>query len=142
MPAPTFPSRDLVGHHEILLDPVDGRGLVAAPALVVREGLALVALLEGGVVVQGRGGALPLGGHPVHQGGVDAGQSLEGGVLGRDVGHLAGGPLGLGGGEQLVVVAGVQEVAERIGRGQLARQEAATRPGRERVCVTETRRPG
>jgi hypothetical protein len=44
IPAPTFPSRDLVGHHEVLLHPVDGRGLVAAPALIVRERVALVAL--------------------------------------------------------------------------------------------------
>ena len=76
-------------------------------------------------MVQGRGGALPLGGHLMHQGGVDAGESLEGGVLGRDVGHLADRALGLGRGDQLVVVERVEEVAERIGRGQLALQEAA-----------------
>ena len=94
----------------------------------MREGLALVALLDRGVVVQGRSGALPLGGHPVHQGGVHVGESLEGGVLGRDVGHLAGRALGLRGGDQLVVVAGVEKVAERIGRGELALQEAAESP--------------
>jgi hypothetical protein len=125
IPAPTFPSRDLVRHHEVLLDPVDRRGLIAAPALVVGQGFPFVALLEGGVVVEGGGGALPLGGHLMHQGGVDAGQSLEGGGLGWDVGHLASGPLGLGRQDPLLVVEGVEEVAERIGGGELARQEAA-----------------
>jgi hypothetical protein len=91
----------------------------------VREGFPLVALLDRGVVVEGGGGALPLGGHPVHQGGVDAGQALEGDVLGRDVGHLAGRPGRLGRQDQLLVVTGVEAVAERIGRGQRARQEAA-----------------
>jgi hypothetical protein len=123
IPAPTFPSRDLVGHHEILLDPVDRRGLIAAPAFVVREGLALVALLDGGVVVQGRGGVLPLGGQLMHESRVDAGQPLEGGVLGRDVGHLPGGPLGLRVGDQLLVVEGVEEVAEAIGGGEATPQE-------------------
>jgi hypothetical protein len=123
IPAPTFPSRDLVGHHEVLLDPVDGRGLIAAPALVVRERFPLVALLDRGIVVEGRQGALPLGGHPAHQGGVDAGQSLEGGVLGRDEGHLPGGPGGLGRPNQPLVVAGVQEVAEPIGRGEAPAEE-------------------
>lgn len=125
IPAPTLPSRDLVRHHEILLAPDHRRGLVAASALVVRARLALVALLEGGVVVQGRGGALPLGGDLMHQGGVDAGQALEGGVLGWDVGHLPRRPGRLGRQDQLLVVERVEEVAERIGRGQLALQEAA-----------------
>ena len=105
----------------------------------MREGLALVALLDGGVVVEGRGGALPLGGHAVHERRVDVGESLEGGVLRGDVRHLPGGPLSLGGGNQLVVVAGVEEVAERIGRGELALQEAAESPvGLEHGDVVET----
>ena len=129
----------LVGHHEILLDPVHRRGLVAAPALVVRARLALVALLDGGVVVQGRGGALPLGGHLMHQGRVDARQALEGDILGRDVGHLPGGPGRLGRRDQLLVVKGVEEVAERIGRGQLALHEAAEPAvGLEHGDVVET----
>jgi len=90
-------------------------------------------------VVQGRGGALPLGGHPVHQGRVDARQALEGGVLRRDVGHSVGRPLGLRLGDQGVVVEGVQEVAQRIRRGELSPQQA-TEPavGLEHRDVVET----
>ncbi len=123
IPAPTFPSRDLVRHHEILLAPVHGRGLIAPPALVVREGFPLVALLDRGVVIERGGGALPPGGHAVHQGGVDVGQALEDGGLGRDVGHLAGGPSRLGRQDQLLVVTGVEAVAERIGRGEPPAEE-------------------
>ena len=61
----------------------------------------------------------------MHQGRVDAGEPLEGGGLRGDVGHLPGRALRLRGGDQLVVVAGIQEVAQRVGRGELARQEAA-----------------
>ena len=118
IPAPTFPSRDLVGHYEVLLDPVDGRGLVPPPAFVVGQGFPFVALLNGGVVVEGGGGVLPLGGDLMHESRVDVGQPPEGGVLRRDVGHLPGRALGLRVGDQLLVVAGVQEVAEAIGGGE------------------------
>ena len=122
-----MPSRDLVRDDEVLLDPVDRGGLVAPAALIVRARFPLVALLDRGVVVQGGRGALALGGHLVHAGGVDAGQSLQRRILGRDVGHLAGGPLGLGRGDQLVVMKRVEEVPKPIGgRGPPA--EAAAEP--------------
>jgi hypothetical protein len=124
MPAPTFPSRDLVGHHEILLDPVDRRGLRAASTFVVRECLALVTLLDGGVVVEGGGRALPLGGYLIHQGGGDAGQALEGGGLGRDVGHLAGRWAWAAAISCSSWQAG-EEVAQGIRRGPRALHEAA-----------------
>ena len=98
-----------------------------------------MALLDGGVVVEGGGGVLPLGGQLMHQGRVDERQALEGGVLGRDVGHLAGRPPGLGGQDQPLVVEGVDEVAQRIRRGQPAIQEAAEPAiGLEHGDVVET----
>jgi len=125
IPAPTFPSRDLVGHYEVLLDPVDGRGLVPPPAFVVGQGFPFVALLNGGVVVEGGGRTLALGGHPVHQGRGHAGQPLEGGGLRGDVSHLPGGPGRLGLGDPLVIVERVQEVTQRVRRGEPPAEEAA-----------------
>jgi hypothetical protein len=74
----------------------------------------------------------------MHQDGVDAGESLQGGVLGWDVGHLPRRPGRLGRQDPLLVVKGVEEVAERIRRGQLALQEAAESPvGLEHGDVVE-----
>jgi hypothetical protein len=125
IPAPTFPSRDLVRDDEILFRPVDRRRLVAPAPLVVGQGLLLVALLNGGIVIQGGLGAPALRGHPVHQRRVHAPETLEGGILRRDVGHLPGRPLGLGLLDQRVVVAGVEEVAEGVHRGKTSPQEPA-----------------
>lgn len=139
LPAGTFPSRDLVGHHQGLLDPDDRRRLVAPPALVVGQGLPLVALREGGIVVQGRLRAPALGGHPVHQDRGDPRQPLEGGGLRRDVGHRAGRPLRLRCGEERLIVKGVEAVAQRIGRGELPAPEAAEPAiGLEHRAVVET----
>lgn len=123
----------LVGDHEVLLHPVDGRRLVAAPALVVAQGLPLVALRDRGIVIEGRGAALPLGGHPVHQGG----------VLRREVGHLPSGARGLGLADQPVIVDRVEEVAEPIGRGEPPAHEAAEASvGLQHRDVVEAVAPG
>ena len=75
----------------------------------------------------------------MHQSRVHAAQPLQGGVLGRDVGHLPGRALGLGRGDESLVMEGVEEVAERIGRGEWSIQEAAEPAvGLEHGDVVET----
>lgn len=87
--------------------------------------------------------ALPLRRHPVHEGGVHPGHPLQGGGLRRDVGYLSGGAPGLRLRDEVVVVERVEEVAERIGRGEAAPQEAAEAPIRlEYANVVEAIAPG
>ena len=87
--------------------------------------------------------AVPLGRHPVHQGAVHVPEALERGGLRGDVGHLPGGPRGLGLLDQRVVMEGVEEVAQRIRRGKLPIQEAAEPAiGLEHGDVVETGAPG
>jgi hypothetical protein len=143
MPAGTFPSRDLIGQYEVLLHPVDGRGLVPPAVLVVGQGFPLVALLDRGIVVEGRRGVPALRGHPVDQGRIHVREALESGVLRGDVGDPVGGPLRLGLEDQLVVVERVQEVAQGVGRGEAAPQEAGEpRIGLEHTDVVEALAPG
>ena len=119
-----MPSRDLVGDHQVLLRPVDGRRLVAPAALVVGQGLPLVALDDGRVVIEGRLGPLALSGDPADEGGVDPREALEGRGFRGDVGHGPRGPGRLGCREVGVVVAGVEELAQGVGPGEPTVQEA------------------
>jgi len=89
-------------------------------------------------VVQGRGGAPALRRDLVDEVGVHPAEALEGGGLGWDVGHLPGGAGGLGLRDPPGVVERVQEVAERIGRGERPVQEAGEpRIGLEHGDVVE-----
>ncbi len=129
MPAGTLPSRDLVGHDQVLLDPVDGGRLVAPPALVVRQRLALVTLQAGRVVVQRGPRPFALRGHPLHQALVHAPEALERRALRGDVGLLPGRALGLGRCDQPLGMERVEAVAQRIGR----RERASQQPGQPGV---------
>ena len=93
-------------------------------------------------MVQGRGGAPALRRDLVDEVGVHPAEALEGGGLGWDVGHLPGGAGGLGLRDPPGVVERVQEVAERIGRGERPVQEAGEpRIGLEDADVVEALAP-
>ena len=79
-------------------------------------------------MVEGRYGPLPLGRHAVHEGRGDDREALKGGALAGDVGHLVGPAGRLGRGEEGVVVEGLEERPQGIGRGERPPEEAA-QPG-------------
>jgi len=143
MAAGTLPSRDLVGHHQVLLRPVDRGGLVPPASLVVGQGLPLVAFLNGGVVVEGGRRRVALGGDLVDERPVDPGQALQGRGFRGDVGDGVRRARGLCRRQQGVVVAGVEEVAEGVGGGERPPQQAG-QPGvgREHPDVVQAGPPG